>query len=204
MATADEGLKRVWRWPATRVLAGVPVGFVLLGLALGFLDREASYQIPPYAAATVETPRSRALRDLEAWMVRKKEEEARLAELMRTLDTPKMVQLGKEIVHGRGLCFNCHHVGAEGSGQVGPDLDGVGERAKDRVPGMSDVDYLAQSLYQPSAFIVPGFTQAMTPANQLPIGLNDLEIRMVVAYLQSLGGTPTVKPDTMLSFATGG
>lgn len=122
---------------------------------------------------------------------------------MRTLDTPKMVLLGKDIVHGRGLCFNCHHIASEGRGKVGPDLQDVGGRARTRVPGMSDVEYLAQSLYQPSAFVVPTFPQSMPPVNQPPIGLSDLEIRMVVAYLQSLGGTPTVKPDTKLPFTPG-
>lgn len=124
-----------------------------------------------------------------------------MAELLRTLDTPKMVELGREIVHGRGLCFNCHHVGAEGRGDLGPNLEGVGAQATGRVAGLSDIDYLAQSLYQPSAFIVPPFAPAMPAVNQPPIGLTELEIRMVVAYLQSLGGTPTVTPDTKLPFA---
>lgn len=192
------------RQPSVRVVAVAAVCvFAALGLALVALDRAASYRSPLYGARAVETPRSRALRDLEAWTAKKKAEEARIAELMRTLDTPKMIELGREIVHGRGLCFNCHHVGSQGRGSVGPDLEDVGARAATRVPGMSDLDYLAQSLYQPSSFVVPGFPESMTPANQPPIGLTDLEISMVVAYLQSLGGTPTVTPNTTLPFAAG-
>ena len=34
----------------------------------------------------------------------------------------------------------------------------------------------------------------MTPADEPPISLDDDEILMVVAYLQSLGGTATVTP----------
>lgn len=196
-------LARAARSPSARVFAGASVGLAVLGLALVALDREASYRSPLYGAVAADMPRRSALRDLEAWTMRKKAEEARIAELMRTLDTPQMVQLGKDIVHGRGLCFNCHRVGPEGRGKVGPDLEDVGARASTRVPGMNDLDYLAQSLYRPSAFIVPDFPESMPPVNQPPIELSDLEIRIVVAYLQSLGGTPTVKPDTKLPFSPG-
>ncbi len=60
------------------------------------------------------------------------------------------------------------------------------------MPGLSDVDYLAQSLYEPSAFIVPGFNPGMPVINKPPIGLTDEEILAVIAYLQSLGGKVTV------------
>jgi hypothetical protein len=36
----------------------------------------------------------------------------------------------------------------------------------------------------------------MPVINQPPIGLTDQEILAVIAYLQSLGGTPTVTPQT--------
>lgn len=183
------------------MFAGASVGLAMFGVGVFALDRGASYRTPLYGAAIADVPRLRALRDLEVWTLRKRAEEARVAELMRTLDTPQMVQLGKDIVHGRGLCFNCHHVGSEGRGKVGPDLQDVGARAGTRVSGMSALDYLAQSLYRPSAFVVPDFPQSMPPVNQPPIELTDLEIRIVVAYLQSLGGTPTVKPETKLPFS---
>ena len=61
---------------------------------------------------------------------------------------------------------------------------------------MSDVEYLAQSLYEPNVFIVPGFNPGMPTINQPPIGLTDQEILCVIAYLQSLGGTPTVTLQT--------
>ena len=37
------------------------------------------------------------------------------------------------------------------------DLAGVGGRASTRIAGLSDVEYFAQSLYEPDAFIVEGF-----------------------------------------------
>ena len=181
-----------------RILPLLPlVGLLAIAAAFTYVDRTQAYR-SPVAGPNPPAPREAALRDLDAFRKRKAEEKARLEELLRNLDTEKMVALGKEIVHGRGLCFNCHRVGSEGHGTQGPDLDGVGARAGNRIPGKTDVEYLTESLYHPRRFLVPGYPAAMTPANEPPIGLNDLEIRMVIAYLQSLGGTPTVTPDTEL------
>jgi hypothetical protein len=69
---------------------------------------------------------------------------------------------------------------------------------------MSDVEYLAQSIYDPSAFIVPGFNPGMPVINKPPIGLTDDEILCVIAYLQSLGGTTTVTMKTKVAGQTGG
>ena len=106
-----------------------------------------------------------------------------------------MVKVGREIMEGKGLCLTCHTIGKTGALRF-PDLAGIGARAKSRVPGMSDVEYLAQSLYEPDAFVVPGFNPAMPAINQPPIGLTDQEILCVIAYLQTLGGTPTVTLQT--------
>jgi hypothetical protein len=112
------------------------------------------------------------------------------------LTTADMVKVGREIMEGKGLCFTCHTIGkAEGPFRF-PDLAGVDERAKTRVPGLSDVDYFAQSIYEPERFIVPGFNPGMPVINRPPIGLNDQEILCVIAYLQTLGGTPTVTLQT--------
>src|SRR5262245_15052075 len=65
-----------------------------------------------------------------------------------------------------------------------------------RVPGLPDIEYFAQSIYEPEKFIVPGFNPGMPVINRPPIGLNDQEILCVIAYLQTLGGTPTVTLQT--------
>ena len=75
-----------------------------------------------------------------------------------------MVTVGRELMEGKGLCFTCHTIGKTGALRF-PDLEGVGARAKTRVPGLSDVDYLAQSMYEPDSLIVPGFNPGM-PADQ--------------------------------------
>ncbi len=111
------------------------------------------------------------------------------------LTTPEMAKIGRQIMEGKGLCLTCHTIGKTGALRF-PDLEGVDERAKTRVPGLSDVEYFAQSIYEPSAYIVQGFNPGMPVINKPPIGLTDQEILCVIAYLQSLGGTPTVTLQT--------
>lgn len=111
------------------------------------------------------------------------------------LTTADMVTVGREIMDGKGLCFTCHTIGRTGALRF-PDLAGVAARAAERVPGLSDVDYFAQTMYEPDAFVVPGFNPGMPTINRPPIGLTDQEILCVMAYLQSLGGMPTVTLQT--------
>ena len=111
------------------------------------------------------------------------------------LTTADMVKIGGELMVGKGLCLTCHTIGKSGALRF-PDLEGVAGRAATRIPGMSDIDYLAQSLYEPGAFIVEGFNPGMPVINKPPIGLTDQEILCVIAYLQTLGGTATVTLQT--------
>jgi hypothetical protein len=106
-----------------------------------------------------------------------------------------MIPVGRQIMETKGLCFTCHTVGQTGALRF-PDLAGVGARAAERVPGLSDVEYFAQSMYEPDVFVVPGFNPGMPTINRPPIALTDQEILTVIAYLQSLGGTPTVTLQT--------
>ncbi len=175
-----------------------PAGLLALGLTFVLLEHTQAYR-SPLSGSEPPSPRVAALDELAAWRQAKAAEEARLQELLANLDGEKMVTLGKGIVHGRGLCFNCHRVGAAGDGSQGPDLDGVGARAKTSIPGMTDIEYLTQSVYEPRAFIVEGYPSVMTPVNEAPMSLSELDILMVVAYLQSLGSDPTVTPETELA-----
>jgi hypothetical protein len=118
------------------------------------------------------------------------------------MSTADMAKIGREIMEGKGICLTCHTIGKSGALRF-PDLAGVGARAGSRVPGLSDVEYFAQSLYEPFAFVVPGFPPAMPPVNQPPIGLTDQEILCVIAALQTLGGTPTVTMKTTHKYYDG-
>lgn len=122
-------------------------------------------------------------------------------ELSADMSTEEMVEVGREIVEGKGTCMQCHTLGEEGALRF-PDLANIGARAGDRREGYSDVEYLAESLYEPNAHIVEGFNPGMPPIADPPIGLSDQEILAVIAYLQSLGGTPTVSMDTELAYQT--
>lgn len=116
-------------------------------------------------------------------------------ELKKDMTTTEMVKVGREIAEGKGLCFTCHTIGKKGALRF-PDLEGIASRARTREPGMTEVEYLAHSMYEPNAFIVPGFNPGMPVINKPPIGLTDDEILCVIAYLQTLGGTPTVTMQT--------
>jgi Cytochrome c len=118
------------------------------------------------------------------------------------LTTDDMVKVGQEIMNGKGLCFTCHTLGKTEGPFRFPDMSGVDVRAKTRVPGLSDVEYFAQSIYEPEKFIVPGFNPGMPVINKPPIGLTDQEILCVIAYLQTLGGTPTVTLQTAHHYYT--
>jgi mono/diheme cytochrome c family protein len=111
--------------------------------------------------------------------------------LKKEMSSDELVKAGKEIMEGKGLCTTCHTFGKSGALRF-PDLAGIGARAGTRRPGLSDVDYLAQSIYDPNLYIVPGFNPGMPVINKPPIGLSDQEILAVIAYLQSLGGKTTV------------
>jgi cytochrome c2 len=124
--------------------------------------------------------------------------------LAANLTTADMVAVGRQIMEGKGLCTTCHTTGKTGALRF-PDLAGVAERANTRSKELgltSDVDYFAQSMYEPDAYIVPGFNPGMPVINKPPIGLTDQEILCVIAYLQSLGGTPSVTLQTTHRYLT--
>ena len=110
------------------------------------------------------------------------------------------MQIGHGIAEGKGLCFTCHTVGQAGkAGLRFPDLDGIATIAETRIEGLEGLQYMARSIYYPDEFIVEGFTRGMPTINKPPIGLNEQEIIAVLAYLQSLGGTPDVTLETTLT-----
>ena len=122
--------------------------------------------------------------------------------ISKDMKPDEMAKVGREIMDGKGLCFTCHTIGKKGPLRF-PDLEGIGTRAAHRIAGLSDVEYMAQSMYEPEKFIVPGFNPGMPHINKAPIGLSDDEILCVIAYLQSLGGTSTVTLQTKHAYNQG-
>jgi len=123
-------------------------------------------------------------------------------DLPEDLTTDQMVAIGKTIFEGKGICVTCHTIGKSGALRF-PDLAGVAERAKTRIPGYTALDYFAETLYEPNKYVVAGFNPGMPTINKPPVGLTDQEILAVIAYLESLGGTPTVTMDTKHAYNGG-
>jgi hypothetical protein len=97
------------------------------------------------------------------------------------ITTAEMTTIGKEIFEGKGLCTTCHTIGKKAGPFRFPDLENVAVRAKTREPGLSDVDYFAQTMYEPDSFIVPGFNPGMPTINKPPI-VDGPEILCVMAF----------------------
>lgn len=112
-------------------------------------------------------------------------------EIRADLTTEEMVEVGEQVFLEKGTCMTCHAFEDRA-----PKLDGIGSRAGSQIDSLNDVEYLAQSIYEPNVHIVEGFLPGMTPARL--IGLTDQEVLTIIAYLQSRGGTPTVTMDTEL------
>ena len=121
-------------------------------------------------------------------------------EISTDMTPQQLAKIGDEIAHGKGLCTTCHTIGSKETTHRFPDLAGVAERAKTRVPGLSQVQYFSQTLCQPNEFIVPGFTPGMPTINKPPVGLSDEELHAVIAWLQSQGGEPTITLKDKLEF----
>ncbi len=119
--------------------------------------------------------------------------------IRENMTADEMVEMGKALAEGKGTCFACHTLGSATRGRF-PDLTGIGLRASTRKPGMTDIEYLSESLYEPSTYIVSGFNPGMPVINKSPIGLSDSEILCVIAFLQSLGGEVSVNLKTVLKY----
>lgn len=76
-------------------------------------------------------------------------------------------------------CATCHTL--DGSTLVGPSLQGISERAKTRVAGLSDVEYIHQSIVDPSAYVVEGYRDLMNKTYGETLSEGD--INNLIAFL---------------------
>lgn len=83
-------------------------------------------------------------------------------------------------------CITCHSL-EPGVTIVGPPQNDVGFRASQRVSGMSAEEYLRESIVEPDAYVVEGFT-AGTMTGDFDAVLTEEEINDLVAYLLTLRG----------------
>ena len=82
-------------------------------------------------------------------------------------------------------CVGCHtHASLPNARmQVGPDLTHLADRAATRVAGLDAPAYVRQSIREPGAYRVPGYTAVMPD-----LGLSDADIDSLIAFLLGSGG----------------
>lgn len=130
------------------------------------------------------------------WIPQTRWDPPKVREIDAGASPAELAGLGQSIVRERG-CLSCHTIepggGIKGQGR-GPNLDGLAARRSNGVEGGPDtlVGYLTESLYTPGAYLVEGFANIMPASVKAPAKLNRAEVAAVVAYLESLGGTPSV------------
>jgi hypothetical protein len=81
-------------------------------------------------------------------------------------------------------CHICHSLEA-GVNKVGPSLAGIGSLAAERVPGMSAEDYLRESMIDPDAYIVKGYSAGLMLPD-LDENLSEEQIENLIAFLSSM------------------
>jgi mono/diheme cytochrome c family protein len=82
-------------------------------------------------------------------------------------------------------CSTCHYVERHKRILLGPNMAGISKRAGSRVPGMSAVEYLRESIRFPNAYIVEGYP-ASTMNQAYDDRLTEENMNDVIAYLLTL------------------
>jgi len=120
------------------------------------------------------------------------------------MDMPAFIAYGEELFSGAGTCTLCHNDLGRAPDMLNMDLrTDFEERLADPLyGGPKDIEsYLRESMVMPSAYVVPGFgkkgtndTESPMPAvDKPPIGLNDVQMDAIIAFLEDLAGyEPTV------------
>ncbi len=116
-------------------------------------------------------------------------------------------EAGEAIYWGKGKCSTCHSLGERGSAVRGPNHENVCARARDervaerQAEGAANIltatDYLVESLADPQAYIVEGFSGAMPKVYVPPVSLKPDEIRAVIMYMQAQGCEPDAAAITL-------
>ncbi|HEX3052736.1 MAG TPA: cytochrome c [Aggregatilineaceae bacterium] len=155
---------------------------------------------PTVAAATEES--APVVDSTEAASVEATESAA--VEVTEEAAADQMVGLPGDINRGRDLyiqeCAQCH--GAQDA-QQGPSLGGMGERAATRIEGLSAVDYLHQSIVDPGAYVVEGYSNIMPADYATTLSTDDITslIKFIVEFTPELmmGGASGQPSDTTAS-----
>ena len=90
------------------------------------------------------------------------------------------------------ICNSCHILDSlEWTATTGPSLNGIAERAGERVPGQSAEEYIATSIWNSGAFRVPGYDQQMAAFGPDVVEAANVmspeQLYSIVAYLCTQG-----------------
>ena len=93
---------------------------------------------------------------------------------------------GQQIFTAAG-CAGCHTFGPAGSnGTIGPSLNELKTQAGNMEPGKSAEQYIRESIEDPNAFVVKGFSANVMPSFKGK--LTDAQVQTLVEYLLQTGG----------------
>jgi cytochrome c oxidase subunit 2 len=129
-----------------------------------------------------------------AWLVVHPDEQTFLREfynpeVLTVLFPPEdPVELGNQILSsGKYPCSACHALASLGwVGTQGPNLDGIGLRAGNRVSGETGEQYIHDSIRHPTNYVVPGFQPIMPQFNAEPGEANFMpeeDLQAIIAFL---------------------
>jgi mono/diheme cytochrome c family protein len=97
-------------------------------------------------------------------------------------DAARGAMLFRQGVNGSTVCTTCHRT--DDLTLVGPGLEGVSQRAGQRVPGESAREYLYNSILRPAKYLVTGFSNLMPPDFETKFSAQD--VADLIAYLMTL------------------
>jgi cytochrome c oxidase subunit 2 len=98
-------------------------------------------------------------------------------------DLPFSSPEGRRALFTTQACGSCHTLSdANAIGIVGPSLEEIGTIAGERVPGLDSQNYITQSILEPDAYVLEGYTSNLMP-NNYGERLTAEELQALVEYL---------------------
>ena len=94
-------------------------------------------KVPPSVNIVVLTVAATAFYTMVGQLVPQKEVPApEVIEISKDASTEEMIEIGRGIAQGKGICLTCHTIGRSGALRF-PDLEGIGARAATRNPALT-------------------------------------------------------------------
>ena len=120
-------------------------------------------------------------------------------DLSTGVTTEALVAAGERLYNGAGGCVACHGLGTRAPSLLTSEGEQgtqgvIGARCGSRVEGMSCKEYLYESLTEPAAYLLEGYSPIMPDMRRL---LSQDQIWALIAFLESQGGEVTVTAEDL-------